>query len=83
MTATYTHIFREAGNGFPQDGDHVLCVYDGGQMQVLVLDGTSPIHTAQWQANYVYCQCSRADLQVEDFSDPELDGMYSVEPIDE
>lgn len=52
-TDDWTHISREAGNGFPDDGD-IVQDQDG---ESLALVRTSTIHTDCTKANYVYCLC--------------------------
>lgn len=49
----FTHLFLEAGNGYPAKRDWV---YDEDS-RILRVVSVSPIHTRQWQANHVYLEC--------------------------
>lgn len=84
IMANYTHEFHEAGNGFPQDGDNVLCEW-GGEVEILTVEESSPIHTAQWQANMIYVTCRPADECWDDLTEQEQAKRYQsdhwVKPI--
>lgn len=66
--ADWTHIFREAGNGFPQDGDRVICEHDG-EIDILRIVSSGPILTRQWQSDYMYVVC-----------EPTGDDFYDLRP---
>jgi len=55
----YTHKITERGNGFPARGERI---YDSDG-NVLIVGDCSPIHTAQWQSNWIFAEClHEADL---------------------
>ena len=78
---TYTHMFHEAGNGFPGVGDEVISDEDGGicnDIRLLKVVGMSRIHTRQWHANYVYLVCEPADRDWDDLSESKQDRLYDT-----
>jgi hypothetical protein len=80
----WTHIFHEAGNGFPQDGDDVLvagrCC---GNHKIMRVKDSSRIHTHQWRANWIYIQLEDSDSDYGDMTEEEQDeaweNMYHVD----
>jgi len=50
---TYTHKITERGAGFPARGERI---YDSDG-NVLIVGECSPIHTAQWQSNWIFAVC--------------------------
>lgn len=73
--ATWTHVFCEAGNGFPGVGEEVIYAADGDVILLKVV-AISSIHTAQWQANYVYVECESADRDWDDLDEADADSLY-------
>lgn len=65
----YTHIFHEAGNGFPKVGDEVLIEGNCGFHEIKKVTEISHIHTEQWQANRVYLTLEDADRDYDNLSD--------------
>lgn len=65
----FTHIFREAGNGFPADGTLVQDA-DGSVFEIVK---TSRIHTPYLQgggqSHYIYLTCKTAKRGVADDDD--------------
>ena len=49
----WTHIMREAGNGFPRDGEDVLIEDQSGWHKIVRVARTSSIVTRQWEPNYI------------------------------
>ena len=47
----YNYIFIEQGNGFPQDGDHVIFDDDNGGILILEVLNSSPIHSSENHSN--------------------------------
>ena len=82
--ANWTHTFSECGNGFPRNGEDVLEVVDG-DVRLLTVVETSPIHTAQWAANMVYVVCEESDNDWDDYSEDKqtrlYEDMHHVEPV--
>lgn len=81
---TYTHVFRESGNGFPRVGEAVLVEGDCGGHSIMRVVETSPIHTRQWAANWMYLTLGPADREWDDLTEMEQDaaweGLCHVEP---
>lgn len=75
--AKYTHQFIEQGNGYPSVGDEVLVEGDMGWHEIKVVAEISPIHTRQYQPNYVYLTLEAADRDYDDLSDAETDKAWS------
>jgi len=78
MSVNYTHTFNEFGNGFPNDGDDVICD-DNGFITLLTVISSSPIHTAQTgsgDGNYVYLVCEPSPTSWDDLDDGEQDDLY-------
>jgi hypothetical protein len=89
MATEYTHVFTETGNGFPEDGDVVVCDNDG-DITLLKIVGSSPIHTTQTgsgHGNYVYLVCKPCARCWDDMDEAEQDDFYDngfhVGPIDQ
>lgn len=86
--AKYTHIFTERGNGFPEDGERVLCDIDGDITLLRVVE-SSPIHTAEGgsgHGNYIYLVCKPDETEWFDFVElfpAAYQNTYHVEPIEE
>lgn len=76
---TYTHIFRESGNGFPRDGETVIEPADDGWHKLLRVVDSSPIHTGNamaGDANFLYLRCEAADQDFDDLSEAAADAAY-------
>lgn len=82
----YTHIFHECGNGFPGDGEEVVCADMSWGAMLLVVESSSMIHTGRsGEPNYVYCVCREADREWDDLTEDEQDELFHdhhVDPID-
>ena len=65
----YNYVFIEQGNGFPQDGDHVIYDDDNDGIVILEVLNSSPIHSKQNQSNYIYLECENTGLDFHDFSE--------------
>ena len=75
MAAAFTHVFRECGNGYPADGAEVICERDGSITLLTVLE-SSPIHIAQYQANWIYLRCEPCADGWEDLTGRQQDRLY-------
>lgn len=73
--ASFTHRFDEHGNGFPGVGDDVIEDVDG-DIKLLTVTAISPIHTAQWQANYIYLECEDSETDWDELSEKKQDRLY-------
>lgn len=69
----YTHVFYEAGNGFPNIGDEVLVEDDYGWNKIKRVASISSIHTRQWSANWVYLTLGDEDRVYDDLSDDDAE----------
>jgi len=75
----WTHEFYEAGNGFPEVGDEVVC--DG---EILVVRKVSRIHTNRpGVGNSVYLVCEETGNDIWDRSEEWYADAYRVAEIDE
>jgi hypothetical protein len=71
--ANWTHRIEERGNGLPSVGERI---YDS-EGDVLVVSERSPIHTAQWQSNYIYAVCEATGEDWWDVEESEKDDLAS------
>lgn len=88
--AKYTHIFTECGNGFPEDGSLVVQIDDSGNIILLEVIESSPIHTAPvgtGRGNFIYLVCSPTvadqDIETDEERAELFENSFQVEPIDE
>lgn len=75
--SNYTHIFHEAGNGFPRVGDEVIIERDMGWHEIKKVASISSIHTRQWQANWIYLTLEAADRDYDDLDDAEAEAAWN------
>lgn len=74
---SYTHIFYERNQGFPQDGEVVVELDDWGDGPAMVLESSSPIHYGlPGTPNYIYCTCKPT------YKEPEQDA-YCIKVLPE
>jgi len=81
----YEYIFEEAGNGFPQDGEEVLLEDELGWHKLMTIVESSPIHTIQWQANFLYLMAVESERDYDSLSESEQDEVweshYRIQPL--
>lgn len=69
----FTHVFLEAGNGFPGVGDDVLIGADCGRIEIKKVASISRINTRQWKPNWIYLTLTDADRDYDELSDDEAE----------
>jgi hypothetical protein len=77
MNNEFTHEFHEQGNGFPCVGDDVIVNHDDcGHYNLARVASTSPIHTKQWNANYIYVTLEDSPTDWDELSSEKQDELY-------
>jgi hypothetical protein len=78
MSKEFTHVFTEAGNGFPCQGEEVLCPHGPfGDVDLLIVCDSGPIQThSPGQGNTVALVCEPSGRDWDDLSEEEQDEIY-------